>query len=321
MIRIIRELRRREVFRTLGLYVGVCWLVIEAASILLPTFGAPPWMLRGLIIVAIAGFPVAAVLAWAYDLSVRGVEREGDVVGASVPAAGSRKLDFVVIGVLLVALSFSVYLNVTDDPAPVEALEPITVLIADFENETGDEVFDGALEQALMIGLEIAPHISLFNRNEAQGLSRAIDPDTQGLPEATARLLAIREGIGMLLTGSIASAGPGYRIAMAGLEPTSGAIDFSLSAEAPDRDSVLATIASLSRAARDELGDPTLRDDDPAVGSRRERSAGYALTSIVAAKAYTDGLRLAYDGDHEAAIDYFRAATDIEPNWGAAFAA
>lgn len=63
MHKLIRELRRREVFRTLGLYVGVFWIFIEGASVFLPAFDAPEWVLRGIIIVAIIGLPIAAVLA------------------------------------------------------------------------------------------------------------------------------------------------------------------------------------------------------------------------------------------------------------------
>ena len=61
---LIRELRRREVFRTAGLYVGIAWIAIEGASVLLPAFEAPDWILRALIIAAVVGFPVAIVLAW-----------------------------------------------------------------------------------------------------------------------------------------------------------------------------------------------------------------------------------------------------------------
>ena len=52
---LIHELRRRQVLRTLGLYVGACWLLIEVANVLVPTFGAPLWTLRALVVAAIVG--------------------------------------------------------------------------------------------------------------------------------------------------------------------------------------------------------------------------------------------------------------------------
>ena len=74
MQRLIRELRRREVFRTAGLYVGIAWIAIEGASVLLPAFDAPEWILRALIIAAIIGFPITIVLAWIYDVTDEGIE-------------------------------------------------------------------------------------------------------------------------------------------------------------------------------------------------------------------------------------------------------
>ena len=77
MNKFIRELRRREVIRTAGLYVGVCWILIEVASIVLPTFDVPESVMRILVVAVIVGFPVMLVLAWVYDVSARGLGREG----------------------------------------------------------------------------------------------------------------------------------------------------------------------------------------------------------------------------------------------------
>ncbi|MDH3805645.1 MAG: hypothetical protein OEU90_09265, partial [Gammaproteobacteria bacterium] len=77
MPNLIRELRRREVFRATGLYVGVAWILIEVASVLLPAFDAPDWVMRTLIIIAIIGLPVAIVLAWIYDVTDKGIDAQG----------------------------------------------------------------------------------------------------------------------------------------------------------------------------------------------------------------------------------------------------
>ena len=138
MNRFIRELRRREVFQTAGLYLGICWILIQAADVLLPTFGAAEWILRAMVIVAVTGFPVTLVLAWFYDLADHGIQRQTDTV---VPAIGGQKMDIIVIGILSVALVFSIYINRTGGPVVVPKLEPVSVLIADFENRTGERVF------------------------------------------------------------------------------------------------------------------------------------------------------------------------------------
>ena len=116
----IRELRRRAVFRTAGLYVGICWIVIEASSIVLPAFGAPEWTMRAVIVAAFVGFPITLVLAWVYEITDRGIIVQEEATDTVVIPFGGRRMDFVVIGVLSVALVFSVYLNFTSTSGPVE---------------------------------------------------------------------------------------------------------------------------------------------------------------------------------------------------------
>jgi len=76
--RLIKELRRREVFRSAGLYVGVSWILIEGASVILPAFEAPEWAMKAIIIAAVIGFPIMLVLAWIYDVSSAGIEVQPD---------------------------------------------------------------------------------------------------------------------------------------------------------------------------------------------------------------------------------------------------
>lgn len=63
------ELKRRNVFNVATAYVIVAWVAIQVASIVLPTFEAPAWIMRVLVFVLALGLPVAAVLAWAFELT------------------------------------------------------------------------------------------------------------------------------------------------------------------------------------------------------------------------------------------------------------
>lgn len=101
----IRELRRRNVFRTGAAYLVAAWLLVQIAEILLGAFGATDWLLRAFVIVLATGFPVAVVLAWIYEITSHGVKRSDELdEDAALPAAGARQVDFVIIGVLLVAV-------------------------------------------------------------------------------------------------------------------------------------------------------------------------------------------------------------------------
>ena len=131
MNRFIKELRRREVFRTAGLYVGVCWILIEGASVILPAFEAPDWAMKAIIITAIVGFPIMLVLAWIYDASSEGIAVQPDASDTVVIPFGGRRTDFLVIGLLSIALVFSLYMNLSGTSGPIEQPDPVSILIAD----------------------------------------------------------------------------------------------------------------------------------------------------------------------------------------------
>jgi ferredoxin len=69
----LTELKRRKVYRVAVAYAIVAWLLIQAASILFPTFEAPPWVMKVFVTAVILGFPVALILAWAFELTPEGI--------------------------------------------------------------------------------------------------------------------------------------------------------------------------------------------------------------------------------------------------------
>lgn len=70
-----QDLRRRHIFRLVGLYVFGAWVVIEVASVFFPAWGIPDTALRYLIIAAILGFPIALVFGWFFDITASGIVR------------------------------------------------------------------------------------------------------------------------------------------------------------------------------------------------------------------------------------------------------
>src|SRR3989440_404309 len=75
----LTELKRRKVYRVAVAYAIVAWLLIQAASILFPTFEAPPWVMKVFVTAVVLGFPVALILAWAFDLTPEGLRRSEEV--------------------------------------------------------------------------------------------------------------------------------------------------------------------------------------------------------------------------------------------------
>jgi tetratricopeptide (TPR) repeat protein len=305
----IRELRRREVFRTAGLYVGVGWLLVEVASVVLPAFEAPEWVLRAMIIVMVVGFPVALVLAWIYDFTDHGIVVQGDPTDTVVPPLGSRKMDFVAIGVLSVALMVSVYFHITSGPDVVEEMQPVSVLIADFDNSTGDAVFDGSIEQALQIGLEGASFITSFPRLTAGRIAKTLQPDSTRLTAELAQLVSVREGINVMLSGEIRADGEGYRLVIRGTDGEAGEELLSASASADSKIEVLSAVNNLTGEVREALGDTEVD------GLVMET---FTAASIEAMHDYTQAQQLAQAGKREEAIKMYASAVEKDPNFGRA---
>jgi adenylate cyclase len=99
------ELKRRNVYKVAIAYVIVAWLLIQAASILFPTFEAPGWVMKVFVTAIALGFPIAAILAWAFELTPEGIKRAEDVLpNESITRRGGRKLTGIIFAVAVVAL-------------------------------------------------------------------------------------------------------------------------------------------------------------------------------------------------------------------------
>ena len=166
----IRDLRRRKVFRSLAAYGVVAWLVVEISSVVLPALLLPDWTLRLVVILALAGLPIAAVLAWIFDITPEGIVRTGPVArDEAAPATGGRWFDFVIIAVLLAAVVYLLLRPGADGDASAPPDRSIAVLpFNDLSEHRDSEYFaDGISEELLnslvgVPGLKVAARTSSF---------------------------------------------------------------------------------------------------------------------------------------------------------------
>lgn len=105
----LRELRRRHIFRVAAVYAVTAWLLLQLAAIVLPTFDVPHWVLKALIWIFVLFFPVAILLAWAFEMTPGGVRRtepahSEEARSASTSRRIGRTLDFTIIAILAVAV-------------------------------------------------------------------------------------------------------------------------------------------------------------------------------------------------------------------------
>jgi TolB-like protein/Flp pilus assembly protein TadD len=104
------ELKRRNVFKVAAAYLIVSWLLLQVSDVLVPALRLPDWFHSGVAFLLMLGFPVAMIFAWAFELTPDGLKRDHEVdrSQSTTPQTG-RKLDYIIIGLLVVALGYFAY--------------------------------------------------------------------------------------------------------------------------------------------------------------------------------------------------------------------
>jgi len=104
------ELKRRNVFKVSIAYIVVAWLLLQVADVILNNIEAPGWVFHTILLVLAIGFPVISLFAWAFEMTPEGLKREHEVDRSqSITHQTSRKLDFMIIGVMALALGYFAY--------------------------------------------------------------------------------------------------------------------------------------------------------------------------------------------------------------------
>jgi len=142
------ELKRRNVYKVAVAYAVVAWLVIQAASIFLPAFDAPPWVMKIFIIVIIFGFPIALALSWAFEITPEGIKLESEIEPKkSTTRRTGRKIVVVTIALAVVAAGLFVYQLVRSkstvtprqSEAATKAISEKSIAVLPFESLSEDK--------------------------------------------------------------------------------------------------------------------------------------------------------------------------------------
>ncbi|HSB61641.1 MAG TPA: serine/threonine-protein kinase [Vicinamibacteria bacterium] len=198
--------------------------------------------------------------------------------------------------------------------APPAPREPVSVLVADFENRTDDPAFDGGLEQALGIGLEGASFISAYGRPQARKQAAELDPASAGrLDERLAQLVCRSQGIKAAVAGAISPDAGGYRIDAWVIDPVESKRLAEASARAPSKAEVLAAADRLAAELRGKLGD-TAAATSPAMAAET-----FTTASLGAMKSYARAQELQYHGRYDEAMAAYREAIEQDPDLGRAY--
>ena len=190
--------------------------------------------------------------------------------------------------------------------------EPVSVLIADFKNGTGDATFDRALEPMMKLALEGAGFISAYDRAGIRRTLGVRPPDT--LDERAAQEIAVKQGLGVVLSGSIDRQGSRYGVSVTATQAVTGNVIASATERASSKDKVLGVATSLASRVREALG------DDTSDSAKRFAMETLSATSLDVVRAYAGAMEALSRSKFDEALQGFSKAATLDPAFGLAHA-
>ena len=231
-----------------------------------------------------------------------------DEKGDLIPIKRAIRLPYAIaVAVLLVAISVGVWWYQRQFIPPVQH-DPVSVVIADFQNNTNDPTFDNTLVQTLKRGLEGASFITAFDRTRIRPTFGVQPPEK--FDEQAARQLAVNQGLGVVLAGSISSRGGGYDLSVQASRALTGEPIATIKRRASDKNQVVDAITRMVANVRSELGDPT-SDSDQILAMR-----SISATSLDVARFYAAAMDAQSRGRSQEALQNYAKAVELDPTFG-----
>jgi len=198
---------------------------------------------------------------------------------------------------------------------PKAAHPPVSVLVADFTNHTGDPIFDGTLEPMFNVALEGASFVNAYSRGSARKLAGQLEHPTDKLDEQSARLVAIGQGLGAVVTGSLSRRGDGYKLSVEALDARSGSSIATAEVSASNKDELLLDVPKLAAPIRKALGDTT-----PESVQLTAAGGAFQAASLEAVHQYAIGSEQQFAGKMEDSLASFTKVSELDPNFARAYA-
>jgi len=206
------ELKRRNVYKVAVAYAVVAWLLIQAASILFPTFEAPPWVMKIFVAIILLGFPAALVLSWAFEITPEGIKLESEVApNESMTRKTGRKIVAVTAVLAVIAAGLFVFQYVRSKSATsVSAETPIvtgkSIAVLPFDNLSRDPdnaYFCEGVQDEILTRLAKVADLKVISRTSTQHFKSAPD----NLPQIARQL-----GVAHIVEGSVQKSNDQVRV-------------------------------------------------------------------------------------------------------------
>ena len=316
MTSFLSELKRRNVLRVAAAYAVIAWIIIEAGSVLLPTFGASESAFQSYVVVVVAGFLVSLVLAWVLEVTPEGVKLEKNVdhSDSTSPKTG-RRLNFITIALLVVALGISVTLNVTgmrDAPdVPLATVDRLSIAVLPFTSRSTDpenQLFADGIHDDLLTRLANVAALKVISRTSMMEYRDT----TKNLPEIAEEL-----GVGTVLEGAVQRVGDSVRI---NAQLIDASTDEHIWAKSYDRQLSTVNLFAIQSEISKEITQAlqaTLTDEE------QLRLANIPTDSLAAYNLYTQGRDNLYKRRLDTLLkarEQFEAAIALDPDYADAYA-
>src|SRR6266480_1888994 len=313
------ELKRRNVYKVAVAYAVVAWLLIQAASILFPTFEAPAWVMKVFVTIIILGFPVALVFSWAFEITPEGIKRESEVTpDQSITAHTGRKIVGITVVLAVIAAGLLIFqflrpasaTKSTNKPGASGTISEKSVAVLPFDNlsdEKANAYFAEGIQDEILTRLSKIAALKVISRTSTRKYKSAPD---------NLREIGNQLGVANLLEGSVQKIANAVHI---NVQLIRAATDEHLWAESYNRnlDDVFAVEGEVAKAIADQLEAKLTGAEQRAVTAKPTHNAA-------AYDAYLRGQSLehseySYDAVRQAARDYAEAV-QLDPKFAIAWA-
>jgi serine/threonine-protein kinase len=307
------ELKRRNVYKVAVAYAVVAWLLMQIASQIFPFFEIPNWAVRLVVLLLIIGFPVALIIAWAFETTPEGIKRTQAADAAGQRSRGGAWIYIVLIGAPLSVGLFFVGRYTAGNATPryseaATAAPQKSIAVLPLLNESGDprdEYFSDGLSEELIAALAQISGLKVIGRSSSFRFKERKEE-----PKAIGEKL----GVSTLLDGTVRKQGDRVRIVA---ELVNAADGIQLWTRTFDRElkDIFAVQQEIARAVAESLRVTLLGSE--------EKSTQMATNSVEAHNAYLQArfyLQRRNAEDYRKAITYFDRAIELDPNYALAYA-
>jgi TolB-like protein/Flp pilus assembly protein TadD len=314
------ELKRRNVYKVAVAYAVVAWLLIQVATQVFPFFEIPNWAVQLVVLVIVIGFPIATVLAWAFEMTPEGIKREAEVDRAkSIPRKAGRKLTVLVVLLAALAAGLMVFrflhsqqaLEQGKQAALTAEIDSKSIAVLPFENlseEKANAYFAEGIQDEILTRLSKIADLKVISRTSTQHYKSA----PENLPEIARQL-----GVAHILEGSVQKQGDAVHVTV---QLIKAATDSHVWADSYDRKltDIFSVESEVANAIADQL-------QVHLTGQEKEVIAAKPTDNAEAYDAYLRGLAYTLKtqntpANYLGAQKYFREAVRLDSKFALAWA-